>query len=153
MDSFRITIITLVIISIVSIIIYYIDINSNKVNTKEEKDGEQIMGKSKYVYISASKMVEQIKDMKKQEYVILDVRTQSEYNEEKIPNAVLLTLNEIDAKVKSVLPNKDIKIYVYCRSGARSEQAAYKLINLGYNNVYDFGGIIDYPYEKIKGVK
>jgi len=153
MDSFKIAVITLVIILIVAIVIYYISINSNKVNTEEKKDGEQVMEKSKYVYMSASQMVEQIKDMKMEDYVILDVRTKSEYDEERIPNSVLLTLSEIESKAASVLPNKDIKIYVYCRSGARSEQAAYKLISLGYKNVYDFGGIIDYPYEKIKGIK
>ena len=153
MDTFKITLITLVITLIVALVIYYISISSNKANTAKEMDGEQIMGKSKYVYISASQMIEQIKNMNKDEYVILDVRTQSEYDAERIPNSVLLTLSEIEAKAASVLPNKDIKIYVYCRSGARSEQAAYKLINLGYNNVYDFGGIIDYPYEKIKGTK
>jgi len=153
MDSFKIAVITLVIILIVAIVIYYISINSNKVNTEEKKEGEQTMEKSKYVYMSASQMVEQIKNMKMEDYVILDVRTKSEYDEERIPNSVLLTLSEIESKAASVLPNKDIKIYVYCRSGARSEQAAYKLISLGYKNVYDFGGIIDYPYEKIKGIK
>jgi len=153
MDNFKITVIILIIILVVAIVIYYTSINSNKTNTEVKEVDEQVMENSKYIYISPSQMAEQIKNMNKDEYVILDVRTKQEYDDERIPNSVLLTLNEIEAKASTVLPNKDIKIYVYCRSGARSQQAAYKLISLGYKNVYDFGGIIDYPYEKIKGIK
>jgi phage shock protein E len=155
MDNFKMTVITLTAIIVILIVAYYISMNSNKVNktnTKVNEVNEQVIETSKYIYISASQMAEQIKKMDKNEYVILDVRTKQEYDEQRIPNSVLLTLSDIEAKASTVLPNKDIKIYVYCRSGARSEQAAYKLISLGYKNVYDFGGIIDYPYETIKGI-
>jgi len=153
MNNLKILSIVILIIVIIAVVIYYVTTNLSKVNNKntEEKVGEPAMASSKYIHISASEMVEQIKNMKTDDYVILDVRTKQEYDEERIPNSVLLTLNEIGAKASNVLPNKDIRIYVYCRSGARSQQAAHELINLGYTNVYDMGGIIDYPYDKIKG--
>lgn len=82
--------------------------------------------------------------------VILDVRTLDEYNEGHIEGAVLLTDNELEEKAESTLPDKEATILVYCRSGRRSASAARELINMGYTNVYDFGGIIDWPYEVIK---
>lgn len=153
MDLFKIIMIVLVIIIIVAVIVYLIFINTNNtnvINNENGNAGDEIMEETKYINISASQMVEEIKGMNKEDYVILDVRTKEEYDEERIPDSVLLTLSEIESKVESVLPNKDIKIYVYCRSGNRSRQAAYQLIDLGYKNVYDFGGIISYPYETIK---
>lgn len=80
-------------------------------------------------------------------YVILDVRTQEEYDEKHIPGAVLLPNTEIDAKAEDVLTDKGQQILVYCRSGRRSKQAAEALVKLGYTNVKEFGGIIDWPYE------
>ncbi len=79
--------------------------------------------------------------------VILDVRTKAEYDEGHIPGAVLLPDNEISELAPTVLPDKDAVILVYCRSGRRSEAASKKLIELGYTNILDFGGIIDWPYE------
>ena len=80
-------------------------------------------------------------------YVLLDVRTPEEFKEGHIEGALLLPNTEIEAKASSVLPDKDARILVYCRSGNRSEEAALKLIDMGYSNVYDFGGIIDWPYD------
>lgn len=120
-----------------------------KQNVKVTNESEENM--VQYIRITASQMVEETKNMDKSDYVILDVRTKQEYDEERIPNSVLLTLDQIDSKAEDVLPDKDIKIYVYCRSGNRSLIAAYKLIDSGYTHVYDFGGIMSYPYEKIKG--
>lgn len=82
-----------------------------------------------------------------EEYVILDVRTQDEYNEKHIPGAVLLPNTEIEAKAEDLLPDKAQLLLVYCRSGRRSKQAAEALVKLGYTNVKEFGGIIDWPYE------
>jgi rhodanese-related sulfurtransferase len=146
--SVIVVIITVMIICGLSISLYI----TNNRNFEIIKKGEENMEKDKYAYVSASQMVEQIKKMNKEDYVILDVRTKEEYDEERIPNSVLLTLDEIENKAGTILPNKDIRIYVYCRTGRRSEQAAYKLIKLGYTNVYDIGGIINYPYDKTKGV-
>lgn len=82
--------------------------------------------------------------------IILDVRTQSEYEAEHIPNAILLPNETITDKMPKQLPDLDAEILVYCRSGNRSAQAAKKLITLGYTNVYDFGGINGWPYETQK---
>lgn len=82
-------------------------------------------------------------------YIILDVRTLEEYHEGHIEGAILLTDNELEEKAESILPDKEATILVYCRSGRRSAAAAKELIHMGYTKVYDFGGIIDWPYEVI----
>lgn len=82
--------------------------------------------------------------------VILDVRTQAEFDEGHILNAVLLPEAEITQKAEGVLPDKEQTILVYCRSGRRSALAAKALIDLGYVSVYDFGGILDWPGEIVK---
>lgn len=84
--------------------------------------------------------------MNTQEVTIVDVRTQSEYDEGHIQNAVLIPNETIGSEPPSNLPDKNAVILVYCRSGRRSEEAARKLVNLGYVNVYDFGGINDWTY-------
>ena len=81
---------------------------------------------------------------------VVDVRTKAEYNEGHIPGAILLPNENIGSTVPEELPEKDAVILVYCRSGRRSRKAAEKLLSIGYRNVYDFGGIIDWPYEKGK---
>lgn len=80
-------------------------------------------------------------------YIILDVRTQEEYSSGHIKNAILIPNEDIYYKAEQILKDKDQLILVYCRSGRRSKEAAVKLIDLGYTNVLDFGGIIDWPYE------
>lgn len=80
-------------------------------------------------------------------YLILDVRTQEEFDTGHIPGAVLLPHMEAEAKASSLLPNKKQLLLIYCRSGRRSAEAAETLARLGYTNVKNFGGIIDWPYE------
>lgn len=80
-------------------------------------------------------------------YIILDVRTQEEYDEGHIPGAILIPNTEIEARAEEVLTDKDQLILVYCRSGRRSKLAAEILVELGYTNIREFGGIIDWPYE------
>ncbi|MGI6192905.1 MAG: rhodanese-like domain-containing protein [Christensenellales bacterium] len=82
--------------------------------------------------------------------IILDVRTRSEYEAGHIEGAVLLPNENIGKTQPEVLPDLDAEILVYCRSGNRSAQAAKKLVSLGYTNVYDFGGIMDWPYGTVK---
>lgn len=77
-------------------------------------------------------------------YIILDARTIEEYNEGHIPNAICIPNETIDETVTTKLPNKDQLILIYCRSGNRSKQAALKLQQLGYTNLVEFGGIIDW---------
>lgn len=84
--------------------------------------------------------------MNTQEVVIVDVRTQSEYDEGHIQNALLIPNETIGSDPPTNLPDKNAIILVYCRSGRRSEEAARKLVNLGYVSVYDFGGINDWTY-------
>ncbi|MDD4503043.1 MAG: rhodanese-like domain-containing protein [Clostridiaceae bacterium] len=105
--------------------------------------GENV--KNTYENISA-KEAKEIMD-EKNGYIILDVRTEAEYDQGHIPNAVLLPNETIGTEEIDILPDKDQLILVYCRSGNRSKQAAAKLVNLGYTNVYEFGGIIDWPYD------
>ena len=98
-----------------------------------------------YVNITAEE-AKQIMDSE-EGYIILDVRTQAEYAQGCIPGAVLLPLDDIEDKAHVVLPDKDQLILVYCRSGRRSKIAAEALVELGYTNIKEFGGIIDWPYE------
>ena len=83
-------------------------------------------------------------------HIVLDVREQDEFDEGHIPNAILIPYTEIDAKAEGILTDKDAQILVYCRSGRRSKIAAESLANLGYTNVKEFGGIIDWEYEIVK---
>ncbi len=80
-------------------------------------------------------------------YIILDVRTQEEFDQGHIPGAVLIPDYEIEARAEKELTDKDQLILVYCRSGRRSKLAAEILVKLGYTNIREFGGIIDWPYE------
>ena len=80
-------------------------------------------------------------------YVILDTRTQEEYDESHIPGAILIPHDEILERAETVLTDKDQLILVYCRSGRRSKLASEDLQKLGYTNIKEFGGIIDWPYE------
>jgi rhodanese-related sulfurtransferase len=82
-----------------------------------------------------------------EEITIVDVRTDLEYMTGHIPNAILIPNETISKTMPELLPDLDAVILVYCRSGNRSAQAAKKLIAVGYSNVYDFGGIIDWPYD------
>ena len=83
-------------------------------------------------------------------YIIIDARTQEEYDEGHIPGAILIPEYEIADRATNELPDKDQLILVYCRSGRRSKIAAEELVKLGYTNVKEFGGIIDWEYEIVK---
>lgn len=113
-------------------------------NNKEE---ENMNVKTQYVKISPAEAKE---IMDNEESIVLDVRTKDEYDQGHIEGAVLLPVDEISAKAEEVLKDKKEKILVYCRSGNRSATAAKTLIEMGYENVLDFGGIIDWPYEIVK---
>ena len=82
-----------------------------------------------------------------EEHIILDTREQDEFDEGHILGAILIPYTEIENKAEEMLPDKDKLILVYCRSGRRSKIAAESLAKLGYTNVKEFGGIIDWPYE------
>ncbi len=83
-------------------------------------------------------------------FILLDVRTQGEFEGGHIPGAQLLPNETIGAAAPEELPDKEQLILIYCRSGNRSKQAAQKLVNLGYTNIYEFGGINSWPYDLVK---
>ena len=83
-------------------------------------------------------------------YIIIDARTQEEYDQGHIPGAILIPEYEIADRAEKELPDKNQLILVYCRSGRRSKIAAEELVKLGYTNVKEFGGIIDWEYEIVK---
>ena len=85
-----------------------------------------------------------------QEYYLIDARTESEFAEGHIEGAVLIPEYEIIVRAESEIPQKDALILVYCRSGRRSKIASEALVKLGYTNVKEFGGIIDWPYDIVK---
>lgn len=108
----------------------------------------QDASKGRYMKISAKEAYQIMNN--NNEVVIIDVRTQEEYDEGHIKGALCIPNETITSQINDELPNKQQEILVYCRSGNRSQQAANKLIDLGYTNVKDFGGIIDWSYEIIK---
>ena len=83
-------------------------------------------------------------------YIIIDARTQEEYDQGHIPGAILIPEYEIADRAEKELSDKDQLILVYCRSGRRSKIAAEVLVKLGYTNVKEFGGIIDWEYDIVK---
>ena len=113
------------------------------VMSKEAKNGK----KAEYKKITSD---EAKKMMETQKVIVVDVRTLEEYNEGHIPNAISVPLETIENEAEAKLKNKDALILVYCRSGRRSREAALKLIEKGYTNVIDFGGIQDWNGEIVK---
>ena len=85
-----------------------------------------------------------------QDYIIIDARTEEEFAEGHIENAILIPEYEIAKRAEKELTDKEQLILVYCRSGRRSKIASEELTRLGYTNVKEFGGIIDWPYEVVK---
>ncbi|MCL2662223.1 MAG: rhodanese-like domain-containing protein [Oscillospiraceae bacterium] len=106
-------------------------------------------GETVYRRISAGDAHQMMQDTS--EYILLDVRRIDEFNAEHIEGAILIPYDEIGNRAADELPDKNALILIYCRSGRRSELAARELIGMGYTNVYDFGGILDWPYDTIKG--
>ena len=102
-----------------------------------------------YRKISMSDAVDRMK--KESDYIILDVRTSEEFVSGHIPNAINIPTETIGAGEISALPDKEQLIMVYCRSGRRSKEAAEKLVKLGYTNIVEFGGILDWPGEIVIG--
>lgn len=94
---------------------------------------------------------EALEMMENGDHLLLDVRSESEFWEIRIDGATLIPDSEISARAQAEIPDKDTTILIYCRSGRRSKNAALELIEMGYTNVYDFGGIIDWPYETVEG--
>ena len=99
------------------------------------------------VYLNISPEEAKVLMDTQEDYVILDVRTQEEFDAGHIPGAILIPNTEIANRAEQELPDKDQLLLVYCRSGNRSKQASQILVELGYTNIREFGGINDWPYE------
>ena len=128
----------LIIIAVVAIIFTGCSIMNNKEPDTKDTIYKKISAEDAKVIIDS------------EDVIILDVRTQEEYNGGHIENAVLLPVTDIKDKAGEILTDKDAKILVYCRSGNRSATASKELISMGYTNVYDFGGISSWPYDLVK---
>ncbi len=126
------------------IIMLLISLSLFGVTACQEKDGNA----PTYEQITA-KEAKEVMDTE-QEYIIIDARTEEEFAEGHIENAILIPEYEIKDRAEKELPDKDTLILVYCRSGRRSKIASEELAKLGYKNVKEFGGIIDWPYEVVK---
>lgn len=136
------------------LVVVFIAVMITACNRKEAQRGNAQMNQE----ISDSKMdYEEIsqKDAKdimdsETECTILDVRTEPEYEAGHIEDAVLLPVDEINEKATGILQDKEALILVYCRSGVRSKRAASALVDLGYTNVKEFGGIMEWPYDIVR---
>ena len=104
-----------------------------------EKEG------SVYMNINAEKAKEMMEGLEK--FVLLDARSEEEFSEGHIPGAIVIPHEEVSERAENEIPEKDVPVFVYCRSGRRSKIAAEALVSLGYSEVYEFGGIIDWPFE------
>ena len=110
-----------------------------------QNEGEE--EKMTYTQITVNKAIEMMES--ESNYIILDVRTFEEYNERHIPGAICVPNESIGTEPIDELPQKDQLILVYCRSGRRSKEAAEKLAAMGYSNIYEFGGILDWTGETV----
>lgn len=106
-------------------------------------------GKSSTYEQITAEQAKTIMDTEK-DYIIIDARTEEEFAEGHIENAMLIPEYEISERAEKELPDKEQLILVYCRSGRRSKIASEELVKLGYINVKEFGGIIDWPYDVVK---
>lgn len=114
----------------------------------QSEQGESTMEPSSYKQITP----EEAKTLmdKQEDYILLDVRSQEEFDEGHIEGAIVIPDTEIADRAEAELTDKESAILVYCRSGRRSKLAAQSLADLGYTKIYEFGGIIDWPYETVK---
>ena len=115
--------------------------NADSVQNTEQKSG--------YKQVSMEEGLELMEA--DSDYILLDVRRDDEFEEGHIPGAINIPNESIGTEEIAELPDKNQTIYVYCRIGNRSKQASQKLVDLGYTDVIEFGGIIDYSGEIEKG--
>ncbi len=118
--------------------------NSNS-NSNESNATNNSSNSSSYQQVDAE-TAKELMDTE-DDYVILDVRTQAEYDEGHIPGAILIPHDTVTTAAEDALPDKGQLVLVYCRSGNRSKQASQTLVDLGYTNVVEFEGINSWPYE------
>ena len=113
--------------------------------------GEKETASAEYRQISVSEAADMMQA--ETDYILLDVRTRTEFEEKHIPGAICVPNETIGSEPPEELPDKDQLILIYCRSGNRSKQAARKLADLGYTNIVEFGGINDWTGETVSGAE
>ncbi len=109
--------------------------------------GNTLPAETKYTKITA---LEAKAMMDGEDVIVLDIRSRDDYDKGHIQNAVALPRAEIETNAQTVLPDKDARILVYCKTGLNSPLAAQLLVEMGYTHVYEFGGINDWPFEIVK---
>ncbi|MBQ4546587.1 MAG: rhodanese-like domain-containing protein [Oscillospiraceae bacterium] len=127
------------IVSIIAALVFLLAVSGC---ASEEASGGK---EESYMRINAEKAKEMMENL--EEFVLLDARTEEEFSEGHIPGAIVIPHDEIFERAEAEIPEKDVPVFVYCRSGNRSKTASKALVDLGYSEVYEFGGIIDWPYE------
>ncbi|MBE6932224.1 MAG: rhodanese-like domain-containing protein [Ruminococcaceae bacterium] len=111
----------------------------------EQSANESAPAENTYQQITQEEAKEMMDDS---DVIILDVREQDEFDGGHIPGAALLPVGTItEESAAAVIPEKDSVVLVYCRSGNRSKVASQALVEIGYTNIYEFGGISTWPYE------
>lgn len=113
------------------------------------KEKSAAAGEDRYMNITPEEAKKRIDSGEK--IILLDVRTQEEYEEKRIPGSILIPVEVIEKEAPSKLTDKSAVIFVYCRSGNRSIVAAEELTKLGYTGIYNLGGINDWPYGTVSG--
>jgi len=116
--------------------------NETDFEEDDEREEEKVIGYTQITQDEAKRLMDT-----EENYIILDVRTQEEYDKAHIPNSVLIPDYEIEEKAAEYLKDKTQLILVYCRSGNRSKTASQILADMGYTNVKEFGGITTWQYE------
>lgn len=118
-------------------------------NSSTSSSGQSNAAKPTYQRIAPAEAKKQLSADKS--IILLDVRTKEEYAQLHIPGSMLIPLDTLEKQASSKIPDKNAKIFIYCRSGNRSKEASNLLLKLGYTNVHDLGGIIDWKYETEAG--
>ena len=138
----------LIIVLLISLTLFGLCGCQNDADTNADKDNGTTLNTLGYEQITQAKAKEIMESGG--EYIIIDARTEEEFAGGHIEGAVLIPEYEIAEKAEAQIPKKDTLILVYCRSGRRSKIASEELVKLGYTNVKEFGGIIDWQYEIVK---
>lgn len=120
----------------------------SNVATKENKEDSAVPKKTTYTNIGPEEAKNRLNSEKG--IILLDVRTKEEYDTGHIKDSMLISVDVLKDEAESKLKDKEAPIFVYCRSGNRSVTAAKILVDLGYKNVYNLGGINKWPYEVVK---
>lgn len=149
MRSLLLAIIVLLMCSLVSCVNTNPNVESSTENGIINNDPSEDNMKNEIIYSNMDDILSIMNS--NDEYIIVDVRTFEEYCEGHIPGAINIPNENIVDKQPELLPDKDALILIYCRSGNRSKQAAQKLLDMGYTNLVEFGGIIDWNGKIVVG--